>query len=209
MRQLDWRAQYGQHPENAIRNFLDKLKADAQIAIRAAHGATTALELDALLDGALRNVADNSTFALSRDAILNGLFARSGFIKHRTKIPAEFIKAQFGRHFDIENGGNVVARYEDGMLVSSNATPGQPAEFEEALMLLIEASPFKDNILKEVMPPAQKTEKVDDTGEGPCMTPSGLVKGRCPKCAMTDTWIRMSDCYIVVYPSPPVSGACS
>lgn len=79
--------------------------------------------------------------------MVGGRFARSKFIEEKVAIPAPMVQSYFGHHFSIEDD-KVVAKTEAGNPVYSKANPGEPAEFEEALQIIIEASPYKENILK-------------------------------------------------------------
>lgn len=79
--------------------------------------------------------------------MIGGRFARSKFIEEKVAVPTPLVESYFGHQFSIEDG-KVTAKHSDGSPVYSKAKPGEPAEFEEALQLIVEASPFKDNILK-------------------------------------------------------------
>lgn len=79
--------------------------------------------------------------------MIGGRFARSKFIEEKVAVPAPMVQAYFGTHFTIEED-KVVAKTEAGNPVYSKANPGEPAEFEEALQIIIESSPYKENILK-------------------------------------------------------------
>ena len=57
------------------------------------------------------------------------------------------IEAYFGQNFKIEDG-KVVARNAAGNEIYSPSNPGTLAEFDEALQILVEGSPFKEQILK-------------------------------------------------------------
>lgn len=78
---------------------------------------------------------------------IGGAFSRSKFITDKVAIPAEFVEARFGKSFKIEDG-KVVAYGPDGNKLYSRSKPGEPADFEEALELLVDTSPHKDSILK-------------------------------------------------------------
>lgn len=78
---------------------------------------------------------------------IGGAFARSKFIADKSAIPADLVQARFGQHFKLEDG-KVVAVDQAGNKLYSKANPGNPADFEEALELLVDAYPYKDQILK-------------------------------------------------------------
>lgn len=78
---------------------------------------------------------------------IGGAFARSKFIGEKVAIPVDFVQATFGKHFAIENG-KVVAKGPDGNQIFSRTRHGEPADFEEALEILVDSHPHKGSILK-------------------------------------------------------------
>lgn len=90
-----------------------------------------------------------------RDALMNdlysekigGAFARSKFIADKVAIPSDLVQASFGRHFGIE-GGRIVAKDANGQQLFSRTRHGEPADFEEALEMLVDSYPHKASILK-------------------------------------------------------------
>ena len=78
---------------------------------------------------------------------IGGAFARSKFIADKIAVPADIIESRFGKNFKLEDG-QVVAYDQSGNKLYSKAKPGNPAEFDEALELLVDAYPYKDSILK-------------------------------------------------------------
>lgn len=78
---------------------------------------------------------------------IGGSFARSKFIAEKAAVPADMVQARFGQNFKIEDG-KVAAYDQSGNKIYSRAKPGEAAEFEEALEILIDQYPYKDNILK-------------------------------------------------------------
>lgn len=91
-----------------------------------------------------------------RDSLKNSLhqeklstaFNRSKFIQDKLAIPIDLAQAKFGGAFAIDDTGKIRAKGPDGNLVYSRANPGNPAEFDEALEILVDAYPHRDNILK-------------------------------------------------------------
>lgn len=81
------------------------------------------------------------------DEKIGGAFARSKFIGEKVAIPADFVQASFGKHFTIEDG-KVVAKDSNGTQIFSRTRHGEPADFEEALSILVESHPQRDSILK-------------------------------------------------------------
>lgn len=79
--------------------------------------------------------------------MIGGSFARSKFIAEKVAVPTDLIQSAFGNRFRIEEG-KIVATDGDGKKVYSRSRPGEIADFEEALELLVEAYPNKDHILK-------------------------------------------------------------
>jgi hypothetical protein len=57
------------------------------------------------------------------------------------------VQARFGQNFKIENG-KIVATDLTGNKIFSRARPGEHADFEEALEILVDQYPHKDQILK-------------------------------------------------------------
>lgn len=78
---------------------------------------------------------------------IGGAFSRSKFLADKVAVPAELIQAQFGQNFKIEDG-RVNAYDKSGNKVYSRSRPGEPADFEEALEILVDAYPHRDSILK-------------------------------------------------------------
>jgi hypothetical protein len=78
---------------------------------------------------------------------IGGAFARSKFIAEKLAVPADIVQARFGANYKLEEG-NVVAYDASGNKLYSKASPGNPASFDEALELLVDAYPYKDSILK-------------------------------------------------------------
>lgn len=78
---------------------------------------------------------------------LGAAFNRSKYIADKLAIPVDFAQAKFGTNFSIEDG-KIRAKGADGNLLYSKANPGNPAEFDEALELLVDAYPHRDSILK-------------------------------------------------------------
>lgn len=78
---------------------------------------------------------------------LGAAFSRSKFIADKLAIPADIVQARFGSSFAIEDG-KVIAKGADGHPIFSRAKPGDPADFDEALEILVDSYPHRDSILK-------------------------------------------------------------
>lgn len=81
------------------------------------------------------------------DEKIGGAFKGSTFVKEKTLLPPSHAQKIFGDHFKIEEC-NLVAYDRRGNKVFSRSRPGEIAEFEEAIELLVEGDPERDHILK-------------------------------------------------------------
>lgn len=78
---------------------------------------------------------------------IGGAFSRSKFISEKVAVPGDLLRAQFERHFKVEDG-KTVAYDPSGSKIYSRTRPGELAEFDEALEQLVDAYPYRDSILK-------------------------------------------------------------
>lgn len=78
---------------------------------------------------------------------IGGAFARSKFIADKVAVPADIVQSKFGQNFKLEEG-KVIAYDASGNKLFSRAKPGETADFEEALELLVDQYAYKDSILK-------------------------------------------------------------
>lgn len=78
---------------------------------------------------------------------IGGAFARSKFIAEKVAVPVDMIQAAFGHHFKVENG-KTVAVDANGQTIFSRTRHGEPADFEEALEIMVDSYPHKASILK-------------------------------------------------------------
>lgn len=78
---------------------------------------------------------------------IGGGFARSKFISEKAAIPADMMEARFGSRFKIEEG-KTVAYDDSGNKIYSRSRPGDLADMDEALEILVDQYPYKDHILK-------------------------------------------------------------
>jgi hypothetical protein len=79
--------------------------------------------------------------------LIGGAFTRSKLIADKITIPADLMQSRFGQNFKMD-GGKLVATDNAGNPIYSKQKPGELADFEEALELLVDAYPQRDHILK-------------------------------------------------------------
>jgi hypothetical protein len=95
--------------------------------------------------------------------MIGGAFARSKTIADKFAIPADLVQARFGGNFKLEDG-RVVAYDQTGNKLYSKASPGNAADFDEALELLVDAYPYRDSILKGEIRPGGGAQQTGGTG---------------------------------------------
>lgn len=78
---------------------------------------------------------------------IGGSFNRSKLISDKFAIPADLAQAKFGTNFKVEEG-KIVAYDQAGNKIYSKSRAGELADFDEALETLVEAYPYKNQILK-------------------------------------------------------------
>lgn len=123
---------------------VEELKAGITKAAEEKIAAATKASNDAL--AAEKERADKLDAALSAEMI-GGRFSRSKFISDKAAIPADMMQARFGQAFRIEEG-KVVAYDQSGNKIYSRAKPGDVADFDEAMEILVDSYAYKDHILK-------------------------------------------------------------
>jgi hypothetical protein len=119
---------------------VDKVKAEA----------TKAMDerIKAVEEGFAPVVAERDKLKADLDGeMIGGAFSRSKMIADKLAIPADLVQARFGANFKREEG-KVVGYDNAGNKLFSRAKPGEQADFDEALEMLVDAYPYKDNILK-------------------------------------------------------------
>lgn len=90
---------------------------------------------------------NKSLKGLLDNEMIGGAFSRSKFAADKLAIPSDFVQARFGANFRREDG-KVVGYDQAGNKLYSKARPGELADFDEALELLVDAYPQKASILK-------------------------------------------------------------
>jgi hypothetical protein len=78
---------------------------------------------------------------------IGGAFKGSKFIADKMAIPADLAQARFGSNFVIEDG-KIRAKDTSGNPIFSRARPGEIADFEEALEILVDGYTYRDSVLK-------------------------------------------------------------
>lgn len=123
---------------------VDEIKAAANKAAEERIAAAQKELTGKLTESEQRNAALTSQLY---DEKIGGAFSRSQFIADKIAVPADMLQAVFGKGFKVEDGA-IVAYGGDGNKIFSRAKPGEIAGFDEALELMVEQYPFRDNILK-------------------------------------------------------------
>jgi len=78
---------------------------------------------------------------------IGGAFSGSAYVKDKTLLPPPVAQATFGKNFKVEDG-KLVAYDGQGSKIFSRSRPGEVADFDEAVELLVEASPWRNDIMK-------------------------------------------------------------
>lgn len=123
---------------------VEEIKAAAQKAAKEqleAMSKTHAIELQKVKD---ENAKLQTTL---NNELIGGSFNRSKYISEKAAIPADLVQARFGSQFKIEDG-KVIGYDSAGNKIFSRSRPGEVADFEEALELIVDQYPNKDQILK-------------------------------------------------------------
>lgn len=81
------------------------------------------------------------------DEKIGGSFSRSKFIDDKLAIPGDIARAVFGKSFKVEEG-KIVAFDTVGNKIFSRGRPGEVADFDEAMEVLVDAYPQRDRIMK-------------------------------------------------------------
>lgn len=78
---------------------------------------------------------------------VGGAFTRSTFVKEKVSVPSDMLQAKFGQNFKVEEG-KTIGYDASGNKIYSRARPGEIADFDEALEMMIDSYADRDNILK-------------------------------------------------------------
>ncbi len=111
-------------------------------------------ELNNLLDGLKQSTGDEliKKEQVIRNLLIKGAFSRSEFIKEKTVLTPDIAFNTFGRSFEVEevNDGDplVFAKDNSGEKIFSKTKPGEYADPEEAIEILIKNYHQSDAIMK-------------------------------------------------------------
>lgn len=93
----------------------------------------------------IRRLLISNKFAVSK-------YFSGGGDKSVTILPSNIAEDHFGRYFKVEDGPDGLpttkAYYANGDMVLSRNNPGEPADFEEAIGLILDQYPNKDSIIR-------------------------------------------------------------
>ena len=98
--------------------------------------------------------------------IVDDVFKSSEFIRESVAVPHDMFAATFRNNFAIDDKGNVFAKDQSGQPIYSNEFSGELAKPEEALKILVDKHPKKDDILRA------------DLGQGSGSAGAGGMNGR-------------------------------
>lgn len=100
---------------------------------------------------------------------IGNAFARSKFIRDKTTIPPDMLSSLFGPRFSVEDDGRLVAKI-DGVTILSRSRFGEPADFDEAIEVLISQHPEKGKILAAPTSPVTAARPTNGAGRGKTIT---------------------------------------
>jgi len=123
---------------------VEKIKQSAIEAIRDSHST----EIAELKNRFEPIEAERDTLKAQLDkVIISNAFANSKFIEEKVSVPSTMIESVFSGHVKVQNG-KLKVMDSSGKEIYSRKEPNRPADFDEALELVIEAYPHKATILK-------------------------------------------------------------
>jgi hypothetical protein len=131
-----------------VRNFDDKKLIDAGEVERVKREAKDAYDRQFEAQYKPIEAERNALKSQLHNERLGTAFNRSKFIADKLAIPVDIAQARFGSHFSVGDDGRITAKGPDGNPLYGRANPGEPASFDEALEMLVEAYPHREHILK-------------------------------------------------------------
>lgn len=78
---------------------------------------------------------------------VGGAFSRSKFVEEKVAVPNDMLQAMFGQRFKVEEG-KTIGYDVAGNKIYSRSKPGEIADFDEALEMMVDSYPNRDRILK-------------------------------------------------------------
>jgi hypothetical protein len=78
---------------------------------------------------------------------VGGSFSRSKYIAENVAAPIDMVQAMFGQRFKVEDG-RTVGYDAAGNKIYSRAKPGELADFDEALEMIVDSYAYRDQILR-------------------------------------------------------------
>lgn len=126
-----------------VKNLKDKDLVDAGEVERVKQAAIDAIEekYKPVLQDRDRLIKENKAEKIGN------AFGKSKYIVDKLILPADAVQKLFGDHADLD-GGRLVVKDFHGNVINSKSRPGEIADLEEALPVLIDQYPHKDAILK-------------------------------------------------------------
>lgn len=94
----------------------------------------------------LKQVNEKLTGDLYGEKVGNS-FDRSKYVAEKIAVPGDMLRAVFGGRFKVEDG-KIVAYDQAGNKMFSRAKPGEVADFDEALEMMVDSYPYRDTIVK-------------------------------------------------------------
>jgi len=124
---------------------------------------------------------------------VGGAFSRSKFIADKVAVPSDLVQAMFGQRFKVEDG-KIVGYDAAGNKLFSRSKPGEIADFDESLEMLVDSYANRDAILKGTGNSGSGTRESNGTGGGKSMSrtafealdPGGKAKAMADKVALVD-----------------------
>lgn len=96
---------------------------------------------------------------------VGGAFGRSSFIKEKVAVPSDMLQAMFGQRFKVEDG-KTVGYDAHGNKIYSRSKPGEIADFDEALEMMVDSYSNRDSILKGAGQSGSGSRESNGNGSG-------------------------------------------
>jgi hypothetical protein len=91
------------------------------------------------------DILESNKVKAQQDSIKSG-FNNSKFVKELA-VPVELVQSFMSKDFSYSNDGVLQAKDASGNVIMSSINIGQPADFNEAIEKLVNASPLKDSLI--------------------------------------------------------------